>query len=339
MFVNKDFKSLFDLMEAFPTEQSCIDHLTLLRWRDGNIESPFNSKSKVYTCKGNRYKCKESGKYFNVKTGTFFEDSKIELRKWFIAIYLVSNHKRGISSYQLAEDIGVTQKTAWFMLHRIRAAFGLSIENDDDQLNGTVEADETFVGGKNKNRHKDKKVPKSQGRSFKDKTPVLGLLQRAEVQTVTRKHKFIKGKLVEEKIVIKDSKIKGFVVSDTKRSTLQPIIFKNVELDSRFMSDEWHGYKGLNQYYDHNIVDHAKKEYVNPNDPTIHTNTVEGAWSHLKRAIIGIYYQVTKKHLQKYVDGFAFRYNTKLLDSGSRFNLVLSSSNVRLKYADLKRST
>jgi transposase-like protein len=171
--INIDFNSILDLLEAFPDEQSCIDHLEALRWKYGAV-SPFDSASKVYKCKGNKYRCKNTGKYFNVKTDTMFDNTKIELQKWFLAIYIVTSHKKGISSLQLSKDIDVTQKTAWFMLQRIRNCFGIS---DNDQLDNDVEIDETFVGGKNKNRHTDKKVENSQGRSFKDKTPVLGMIE------------------------------------------------------------------------------------------------------------------------------------------------------------------
>lgn len=128
--INEDFNSVFELFEAFPDEQSCIDHLERLRW-EGNVVSPFDSSSIVYKCKDNKYRCKNTGKYFNVKTNTLFDSTKVSLRKWFAAIWLVTCHKRGISSIQLGRDIGVTQKTAWFMLHRIRKAFKL---NNDDKL-------------------------------------------------------------------------------------------------------------------------------------------------------------------------------------------------------------
>lgn len=169
-----EFKSLFDLQSAFPDEQSCIDHLENMIWGDVII-SPFDATSKVYKCKGNKYRCKNTGKYFNVKTGTLFDNTKIELRKWFMAIWLVTSHKKGISSVQLSKDIGVTQKTAWFMLERIRKCF--SSENNNS-LDDVVEVDETYIGGKNKNRHNSKKVKNAQGRSLKDKSAVVGMVQR-----------------------------------------------------------------------------------------------------------------------------------------------------------------
>ena len=170
----KSFNSLIELTDAFPTEEVCLKYLESLIWEDG-VVSPFDPESKVYVCSNNRYICKNTGKSFNVKTGTIFENTKLPLRKWFMAIWLVLSHKKGISSLQLSRDIKVTQKTAWFMLQRIREC--LMCKNEG-RLENEVEADETFVGGKNKNRHKDKKVKKCQGRSFKDKTPVLGMVER-----------------------------------------------------------------------------------------------------------------------------------------------------------------
>jgi transposase-like protein len=162
--INQDFNSILDLIKAFPDQQSCIDHLEQLRW-NGNVVSPFDANSKVYDCKGNKYKCKNTGKYFNVKINTIFDNTKIELQKWFLGIWLVTSHKKGISSLQLGRDLNITQKSAWFMLSRIRQCFGI---DNDTQLDNEVEADETFVGGKNKNRHANKKF---KGTS-EDKTPV-----------------------------------------------------------------------------------------------------------------------------------------------------------------------
>lgn len=136
---NKEVNSILDLIKAFPDEQTCINHLTELRW-NGNVVSPFDSSSKVYVCKGNKYKCKNTGKYFNVKTNTIFDNTKMELQKWFLAIWIVTSHKKGISSLQLGRDLNITQKSAWFMLQRIRNCFGL---NNNDDLEGEVEIDET----------------------------------------------------------------------------------------------------------------------------------------------------------------------------------------------------
>lgn len=302
--INIDFNSIIDLLNAFPNEQVCIDQLEALRW-NGNIVSPFDSTSKVYKCKDNKYRCKNTGKYFNVKTNTLFDNTKIELRKWFLAIYIVTSHKKGISSMQLAKDIDVTQKTAWFMLQRIRNCFG--IDDNDSQLDNEVEIDETFVGGKNKNRHLSKKVENSQGRSFKDKTPVLGLIERG-------------------------GQLKAKVISNTKCETLTPEIIKIVKYSASVITDEWLGYNSLKHLYNHSYVKHNEGEYVNGR---VYTNTIEGFWSLLKRGIIGIYHFTSKKHLQRYIDEFVFRYNTRDNSTRNRFNSFLCNMTNRLTYNEL----
>ena len=169
------FKSLLDLVKAFPDEDACFTHLEKLRW-NGNVVSSFAPEGKVYVCKGHKFKCKNTNRYFTVKTGTIFEDTKIPLVKWFMALYIFSSHKKGISSHQLARDIDVTQKTGWFLLHRLRYAF--AHPNFQAMLEGVVEVDETCVGGKESNKHADKKTPGTQGRSTKTKKPVVAVLQR-----------------------------------------------------------------------------------------------------------------------------------------------------------------
>ena len=301
--INKSFKSILELLKAFPDEQSCIDHLEALRW-DGFVVSPFDATSKVYKCKGNKYRCKNTGKYFNVKTQTLFDNTKVCLQKWFLAIWLVTSHKKGISSLQLAKDIDVTQKTAWFMLQRIRKCFG--IENDND-LDNDVEVDETYIGGKNKNRHKSKKVENAQGRSLKDKAAVVGMIER-------------------------EGKLNARQVGDVKAKTLTKEIIRNVKETARLHTDEWVGYKGLSRIYDHSFVKHGQGEYVNGR---VHTNTIEGFWSLLKRGIVGIYHFTSKKHLQAYVDEFVFRYNTREHSEQARFNAMLLNMEVRTTYRGL----
>lgn len=303
--INIEFKSVIELIKAFPDEQTCINHLEQLRW-NGNVISPFDETSKVYKCAGNKYKCKNTGKYFNVRTATLFDNTKIPLQTWFVAIYLITGHKKGISSLQLARDLNVTQKTAWFMNHRIRNCFGI---DNDTTLDNEVEIDESFVGGKNKNRHSSKKVENSQGRSFKDKTPVLGMVERG-------------GKLVVK------------TVENTQGETLTPQIVKSVKETAKIYTDEWLGYKGLQRIYDHTFIKHNEGEYVNGR---VHTNTIECFWSLLKRGIIGIYHFTSKKHLQRYVDEFAFRFNSRNISECSRFNLLLMNTENRLTYKALTK--
>jgi transposase-like protein len=298
---NGDFKSIIELVRVFKDEQTCTQHLEDLRW-NGNVVSPFDADSKVYKCAGNKYKCKNTGKYFNVRTGTLFDNTKVDLQLWFMAIYLVTGHKKGISSLQLSRDLNVTQKTAWFMLQRIRNCFG--IENDSNDLANEVEIDETYIGGKNKNRHFDKKIDYSTGKD--EKTPVFGMVER-------------------------EGKVVATVVPNTKAETLIPEIIERVK-GHIIYSDQFSSYKSLQRIYDHSFVKHNEGQYV---DGRIHTNTIEGFWSLLKRGIFGIYHFTSKKHLQYYVDEFVFRYNTRHNSDSNRFNLLLVNCNNRLKYNDL----
>jgi hypothetical protein len=303
IMINSEFKSIIDLIKAFPSEEACIKHLEELRW-NGNVISPFDNNSKVYKCAGNKYRCKNTGKYFNVRTATLFDNTKIELQKWFIAIFLVTSHKKGISSLQLGRDLDVTQKTAWFMLQRIRNCFGL---HNDNILDNEVEIDETYVGGKNKNRHADKKVENSQGRSHIDKTPVLGMVER-------------------------HGKVSAKAVENVSSAVLTPEVIRLVKESATLYTDEWLGYKGISKIYDHSVVKHNQGEYVNGR---VHTNTIEGFWSLLKRGIVGIYHFTSKKHLQKYVDEFVFRYNSREMETAVRFNMLLANNQYRITYNQL----
>ena len=302
-----EFKSIFELLEKFHDQQSCIDHLEALRW-NGKVVSPFDKDSQVYKCKNNKYKCKNTGKYFNVKTNTIFKDTKISLQKWFMALYVFSSHKKGISSHQLARDIDVTQKTAWFMLHRLRYAF--DHPNFKEILTGEVEADETYIGGDYKNKHTNKKKEGTQGRSTLDKSAVFGITERG-------------GNVIAEK------------VDDVSKDTLQSIINKKVACGSTISTDEWTTYRGLSESYTHLLVNHGAKEYVNQ---MAHTNNMECFWSHLKRGIDGIYHWVSKDHLQRYVNEFTLRFNTRHNTTSQRFDLILCNVIGRLTYKQLIRN-
>ena len=298
------FNTLTEFYDAFPDEQSCIDYLEKSRWGD-IVVSPFDPTSKVYKCKGNRYKCKNTGKYFNVRTGTIFENSKVSLRKWLLASYFIVDMKRGVSSMQLSKLIGVTQKTAWFMIQRIQNCFNIEIE--EPCLEGQIEVDETYVGGKNKNRHSNKKVKNAQGRSLKDKTPVFGMVQRGGF-------------------------VVAYVVNSVAGRTLLPLIYDTVIPSSTIYSDELNIYNSIDKRYEHEVVYHKKKVYAIGD---ISTNTIEGYWSHLKRAISGTHFWLSKKHLQKYEDCESFRYNTKHLSESGRFDVFLQNIHRRLRYSDL----
>lgn len=308
---NSRFKSLRDLQEAFQTEQDCIDYLEAMRWHDG-VVSPFDPTSKVYKCKDNKYRCRNTGKYFNVKTKLIFHKTSMPLIKWFMAIWLVLSHKKGISSVQLGKDIGVTQKTAWFMLHRIRKALGLDnqmndVNSGEEQLSGTVEIDETFIGGKNKNRHRDKKVQQSQGRSFKDKIPVFGMVQRG-------------GRVIAK------------VVADTKVQSLLPLIYQHVKEGSNLYTDEWNYGNGADFYYNHRNVNHGAGFYGSGD---LTTNHIEGFWALVKRSIMGVYYHWSKKHIQKYIDECAYRFNTRNISDRERFDLFLQNAECRTTLKEL----
>lgn len=299
------FKSILDLVSAFSTEQDCILHIEKLRW-NGSVKSPFAEGSQVYACKGHKYKCKESGKYFNVKTGTIFDNTKIPLIKWFMALYIFSSHKKGVSSHQLARDITVTQKTAWFMLHRLRYAFDHPAFSKTTNL--TTEIDETYIGGNETNKHENKKTLDSAGRSTKVKKAVLGMKQRG-------------GNVIAR------------VVEDANGKTLLPIIFNSIPEKTIIVTDEYRAYNSLKKNYYHFTSNHTAKQYVNG---MAHTNGIENFWSHLKRGIDGIYHSVSKEHLQAYVNEFSLRYNTRTHSTADRFNSILSNvSGRRLTYETL----
>ncbi|MCD8103187.1 MAG: IS1595 family transposase [Alistipes sp.] len=298
-------KSFIELISVLKDKRACREFLEEQRWHGKpicphcGVESEEHYKLKSRGEFNGLYKCKECRKRFTVTVGTMFEGSNVSLEKWFYAIYIFLSHKKGISSVQLAKDINVTQKTAWFMLHRIRHNMR---EKVGVQFNDNTQVDETYVGGENKGRYKG-----TQGRSTKIKTPVVGLLSDGMVSMV--------------------------VVPHTKGTVLKPIVKSLVRKGSTLITDGHRGYKGLHREYEHQVVIHKEKEYVNADG--YHTNSIEGFWSHLKRGIFGIYHLVSRNHLSRYCDEFAFRYNTRNISDMVRFVMFIISAYKRLRYREL----
>lgn len=271
--------NIIQVYKQFPIHLDCIKHLENVRWNNEPVCPYCGSKRQSPQPKEQRYKCNNCNMSYSVTVGTIFHKTKLDLQKWFLAITLVLNAKKGLSARQLARDIEVTKDTAWYMLMRIRKAF----IDDNELMEGIVEVDETYVGGKNKNRHNDKKTKGGQGRGGDDKTAVVGTLQR-------------------------DGKVRAQKVKDVSAKTLHGIVKKNIKKGTQLMTDEWRSYNGLSLLYGHNIVRHAMGEYVNG---ACHTNTLEGFWSLLKRGVIGQFHYVSPKYLNKYMDEFCYRYNNR----------------------------
>lgn len=297
-----EFKSIIELTQKFHSEQICIEHLETIRW-NGNVVSPFDPTSKVYKCAGNKYKCKNTGKYFNVRTATIFEDTKMPLQKWFMALYIFSSHKKGISSHQLAKDLDITQKSAWFVLHRLRYAFDHPVFKS--KMGSTVEVDETYIGGKETNKHSNKKNKGSQGGA--NKAAIVGIVERGGF-------------------------LQAQYVSGISSDVIEFLVEKNVEPGTEVMTDTAQPFKRLAQNFVHSSVNHSLKEYVNGK---CHTNTIEGFWSLFKRGLDGIYHQVSFKHVQRYAHEFVLRYNSRKFNENQRFNLVLTNMVGRLTYKEL----
>lgn len=298
----KEFDSLYDMTEAFPNEQSCIDHLMAIRWKDGAY-CPHCGSEKIYHFKDKRtHKCGGCRQRFSIKVGTIFEDSKLPLRKWFMAIWLITSHKKGIASTTLARDLKTTQKTAWFILHRLRHA--AQVRSFNRPLQGDVEVDETFHGGKEKNKHVDKR--QKLGRGAVGKTVIWGALERG-------------GEFRAKKI---DS-----------LKTVKSEMLANVAPGSNVMTDDYPGYKGLQGIYNHHTIKHSAGDYVKHADN--HTNGIEGAWSLIKRQIYGIHYWVSPKHLDRYPSEMTWRYNRRGTEESQLVNSLLEQIGGRLTYKAL----
>jgi transposase-like protein len=278
----------------------CNQFLADLRWADGKPRCPQCGSDRVtYMASVNRYKCygKHPRAQFSLKVGTICEDSPLGLDKWLPALWLIVNCKNGISSCEMARDLGITQKSAWFLDHRIR--FALHQGSFENKMSGQVEADETFIGGKARNMHADKRAEKVTGTGGKDKTAVLGILERAG-----------KG----------HSRVRTKVIDNTKKKTLQRELRDHVLAGSAIFTDSLQSYTGLNEFQ-HEVVDHAV-EYVRGE---CHTNGLENFWSLVKRGLKGTYVSVEPFHLFRYLDEQAFRYNNrKQMDDFDRFKTACS---------------
>lgn len=301
-----DFKSKLELVRYYSDEENCKKLLAQQRWGNSPACPHCGNAGKIYTT--NRgYKCGEPTchKKFTVITKTIFENTKIPLNKWFEAIFVISAHKKGISSHQLGRDIAVSQKTAWFILHRVREMLA---DNAPELLDGMVEADETYVGGKVSNQHKKKREKSDKKFSpLSGKTPVFGLLERG-------------------------GKVYNQVIPQPNRPIVSNMVLANVATTAKLVTDASSLYPQLAGTYEHHVVNHHQGEYVRG---FVYTNGIENYWSHLKRGINGIYHHVAPKHLHRYCNEFSYRFNTRKIKDVDRFTIVLARCEGRLKWTQL----
>jgi transposase-like protein len=290
-------KTLQEAIIYFANPDNCLTYLARKRWPNGVTCPTCGSQSVIFLANQRRWKCREKHDrpQFSVKVGTVMEDSPIGLDKWLMAMWQVVNSKNGISSYEVHRAIGITQKSAWFLDHRIRFALGLAPGN---KLSGQVEADETFIGGKARNMHAAKRARVITGTGGSDKTAVMGILERGP-------------KSVGSKVRVK-------VVDNTKKRTLQSEVRQHVLAGSAIFTDALRSYSGLDEFQ-HEVVDHAV-EYVRGE---VHTNGLENFWSLVKRGLKGTYVSVEPFHLFRYLDEQVFRYNNRKMNDGDRFNIVV----------------
>ena len=301
----KQPRNLLEAVKYFSDLDVATDFVAKLRWPNGPVCPHCGGAEHSYVSTRRIWKCKACKKQFSVKVGTIFEDSALGFDKWLPAVWLIANSKNGISSYELARSLSITQKSAWFMLHRIRLA--MAAGSFDRQLCGRVEVDETFVGGKFKNMHPSKRGTKAQGRGTVDKTVVMGFQER---KGETRAH----------------------VVADTRKHTLDAEVRKHVEPGSTVYTDQLSSYENLSNAYDHGVINHTEA-FV---DGDIHTNGMENFWSLFKRGLKGTYVHADPAHLFRYLDERLFTYNLRDLSDAERFAQVLSAVTTgHLTYAAL----
>ena len=321
---NKFPETLFEAIQYYSNPDVCRGLLVSLRWSDGVVCPRCACDRVTFMASVQRWNCKGCRKQFSVKVGTIFEDSPIGLDKWFAALWIITNAKNGASSHEISRAIGVTQKTAWFMLHRIRLAMK---SGSLEKISGEVEVDETFVGGLEKNKHKDKK--QNAGRGSVGKTIVLGVLKRGNTQ------KDENGKLRKKAERIY-SQIRVNVIPNTQHETLFSEICANVQEGTFVYTDAHRGYNGLETAFAHSFVDHAVK-YA---EGRIYTNGVENFWSLLDRAIHGTYIKPEPQHLLRYVDEQAFRFNHRAGTDLTRFlQVMMQVPGKRITYKELTQGT
>ncbi|HUE10470.1 MAG TPA: IS1595 family transposase [Steroidobacteraceae bacterium] len=301
----KQFKTLADLCNTFSDNQVAIDHFRAIRWKNGEF-CPHCGHDKIYTPKdkAGRYTCAQCHQRFSILVGTIFENTKLPLRVWFGAIWLLTNHPKGIASTTLARDLGITQKSAWFVLHRLR--YAARTQSFNAPLTGKVEVDETYVGGKAHNKRGGRG---GSGGGVKGKTAVIGAVSD-----------------------------KGGVIAKVLPRTVgwpeaQKFIDESVSRDADMLVTDAHqAYKGLQGYPQHEIVNHYRGEYARGK---VHTNTIESVWAMLKRQINGTHHWVSARHLQKYVDEMAWRMSRRAMTAEERINALFSAVEGRLTYKAL----
>ena len=296
--------NLLEAVRYFSDLDICTEFVANLRWPNGPVCPRCEGREHSFISTRRIWKCKSCKRQFSVKLGTIFEDSALGLDKWLPAVWLIANSKNGISSHELGRALGTTQKSAWFMLHRIRLAMQTG---SFEKFSGTVEVDETYIGGKARNMHKHVRARKITGTGGKDKAKVLGMIERGGM-------------------------VRAEVVTDIKRSTLQGRVRDAVEPGASVFTDSLPSYSGLDRDYDHRTVDHAER-YV---DGQVHTNYMENFWAVLKRGLSGTYISVEPFHLFRYLDERVFTFNLRDLDDYGRFENVLRlAAGRRVTYMEL----